>query len=435
MPNSISINKSRKKIPAKIAYKSSVLSKFLSQNPQAEIKPEKDKIYIEKPWGTKDTKITVTANDDELINALNNVILTTKYDAIIHVDTNVIEFMFRYVDPLADEYKDLIERKFTAYYEGARLDCHYGEPSDRLFKIAKASEKLPSPPEERSVPQIRAFIDVQNLENAPKVVKDFFKDKIPRNFFIKFGKPHNELDLDKIFKHLNFIASYYDRESPFIKLNVKQVEDPTANKAIRYCEEKFPDQIIIHPVDDILLQLIETGRKSEPRFAFIYYYQVLEYAAYYYVEEKIKNKVRSLLKDPTIISCGDEKFADFFGLLTDSNHSEERKMQKVVEENCDPKAIWNEIENDKDFFCSSHAFEGGFQFRKLIDATSSYETWKINGLAALVQEISKTRNVLVHIREKREHNVILPTIKNHKILKRLLPVISRLAEQIALKAG
>ena len=47
--------------------------------------------------------------------------------------------------------------------------------------------------------------------------------------------------------------------------------------------------------------------------------------------------------------------------------------------------------------------------------------------------LTKIRNVLVHAREKRESKGILPTRHNEAILRRYIPLIRRIAEQLALK--
>ena len=124
--------------------------------------------------------------------------------------------------------------------------------------------------------------------------------------------------------------------------------------------------MIAHPIDEIIMKLIDVARGSNPRFSFLYYYQVCEYAGYYYIDENSKRELRRFLKDPALVNCGEEKVSELFSILTELNHSDDVKIKKVIEEYCDPKILWREISNDKEFFSEDHEFEGGFSIKALI---------------------------------------------------------------------
>ena len=100
-------------------------------------------------------------------------------------------------------------------------------------------------------------------------------------------------------------------------------------------------------------------------------------------------------------------------------------MKKVIEEYCDPSVVWKEIENDKEFFCQNHSFQGGFELKPMIATDTTAATWKTMWMPKLYEQLTKIRNSLVHARERRENRVILPTKANNKLLSHYIPVIAR----------
>jgi hypothetical protein len=183
----------------------------------------------------------------------------------------------------------------------------------------------------------------------------------------------------------------------------------------------------------IYLQLIDVAQHTSPRFAFIYYFQVIEYAGFYFVDEKARRALKSFLRDPAMITCPEDRMHELFGALSDLAHNDETRMRKVIEECCNPSVIWKEIENDKAFFSGSISFDGGFVLPPLIAADTSETSWSAMWMPKVYDHLTKIRNCLVHARERRQSNVILPTEANSCRIERYLPIIARMAEEIALK--
>jgi len=252
---------------------------------------------------------------------------------------------------------------------------------------------------------------------------------------VKANKPLNEIDLERASKHINFLISYYDRECPLISIQKRsEKKQPEAIEPIRYIDNKFPSKTYVNEIDDVILRLLEVGKTNNPRFSFLYYYQVLEYAAHNYIDEKCKSKIKNILKDPTIISCEERAFENLFEALTDRNLDETHKMKKVLEEYCDPDPIWKEIENNREFFEKEQVFEGGVIIKPLIHKDATKESWPGMWMPKLHDQLSKIRNTIVHAKERREPKAILPTKENNIILKNYCPIVERIAQQIALKA-
>jgi hypothetical protein len=409
------------------------LATFKKQNPGCRYSIEDDNFIIEKPWGTEDGRLIYSIADIDSIRDLNNLYLPPKFDAIIHRDNNVAEFLFGYLSPDDEHFKTVLDRKFDFHFDGIKYECSFEQPSERFLSIARAFRRLPSKESEPMVPQIEAFRDAQRLEKLPKRAQEFFSGKVPRNFFIRTSSSFQKVDLNRFARHINFAMNYYDRLAPEIIVRETQAEtDGKRHKPLRFIEEVFPSSMSIEALDDFMLQLISVGNKTAARFAFVYFYQVIEYAGFYFLDRKAKRDLRQLLREPSLVACSEDKVTQLFAFLADLSHGDDVKMKHVIEEYCNPKVIWKEIDNDKDFFASPLSFDGGFELAPLISKDITEETWVTMWMPKLYDHLTKIRNCLVHAREKRQSYVILPTKSNNKKIYRYLFLISRIAEQITL---
>ena len=109
-------------------------------------------------------------------------------------------------------------------------------------------------------------------------------------------------------------------------------------------------------------------------------------------------------------------------------------MRKVIEGYCDPIEIWQEIDNNREFYANEVCFDGGFELKPLISNDLSVDAWKSMWMPKLFDQLTKIRNCIVHAREKRHENVILPTSRNNRLVSLYIPPIKRMAEQIAIKS-
>lgn len=407
------------------------LSEFKKNNPFCKFTIDNGKIVIGSLWNDTNIQVVFSIEDIESIKKLNNIKLNPQFDAIIHIDTNSIEYLLGYLDTTDDLEKSFMDRKFDLNLEGCPYTCEYALPSDVLLLISRNYRRIDS--SSQILNQLLVFKDGQKIDKLSKVNQEYFENKVPRCFFVKPDKPITEIDVEKMSRHINFLMKYYDRSTPQINIRLDtQQELVKIVKPRRYIEECFPTSFALNTVDDFVLQLLGTASESNPRFAFIYYYQVFEYAGFYFLDSKVKKELNQFMRDPSIVSCSDEKLMQLFVFLSELNHSDEVKMRKVIEELCDPKTIWKEIENDKDFFANSVEFDGGFNLSALIAKDTTVESWNTMWMPKLYDHLTKIRNCLVHARERRQCNVILPSNNNSRKIRRYLPLISRLAEQIAL---
>lgn len=421
-------------LTAHLSLQDIYLKRFQENNPHCKFTMEASNFVLQNPWGSESCRLSYNLEDSDAIKELNHLAFRPPFDAIIHVDTNEIEFIYGYLLPDEEPTKAHCDRIFNLHFDGVDFTCRFDNPSDRLLEIAGRVRWLPAEPSEEVVSQLRVFKEAQRTDKLPESAAAYFAERVPRSFFVKANRPVLEVKIEDVARHMNFVMHYYDRRTPFIEIR----QDATKGQCKqvhprRFCEGVYPSSLALNRIDDFILQLLEVARRTSPRFAFIYYYQVIEYAGFYFVDEKVRKSLKRFLRDPSMITCPDEKVQELFVTLSDLAHSDEIRMRKVIEECCDPSALWLEIENDREFFCNELLFDGGFILPALISANTTKEAWAAMWTPKLFDQITKVRNCLVHARERRQSNVILPTTSNNCRIERYLPLITRLAEQIALK--
>lgn len=409
------------------------LNNFETNNPHATVTDFAGQFIINTPWGSDDCFLAFNRTDSVSTKTLNSVKFDTRLDAIIHINQNIIEFAFGFLEKNTEYYKNYANRKFTLLYNNNEYKCRYSTPTDDFFVIAKAFHEFPSETGIQRMAQLPAFNAFCNLDKLNDRAKNYFTNKEPYNFFIELPSNYSDSDIIKLCRQINFIMQTYDRRTPQIIIRETESNADSRVPPIRYIKDCFPSTFILRNYDDTLLRLVEVAGQSTPRQAILYYYQVFEYVAYYYTDFKTRNSLIKLLKDPCIISYCEEKIDVFIDLLTDinnTNNNDETKIRKVIEDKCDSQEIWKEIENDKDFFTRDHTFEGGFKSSALIATGCDYENWKAMWHPKLIDCLMKIRNCIVHAREKRENKVISPTNKNNVILSHYVPIMERMARQL-----
>jgi len=412
------------------------LVNFAKNNPHANVRSEGDSVTIDAPWGSKNVAIVSEKTDHEFLQELESVWLNPAFDAVIHLDTDLIEVLFLYLDPGDKIQSSHMNRSFTVYYEGTKFTCSFTEPSARFMAIARRTQNFPSDDPGRSVPQIAAFRDAQRLDELPDRAKSYFANKVARNFHIKSDACIRSVDLVGLMRHINFITDYYDRQFPEIVIRDDIADDKHGQpwSPLRYIDDsEFPAELSIGQIDEIVLQLISVARRAPSRQAFLYYYQVIEYAGHYFIDERSRSQIRRFLRDPALVNCDEKKIGEFLSLFsTQANQGDDAKMRKVIEELVNPNLVWLEIQHDRDFFTSIQEFDGGFEMSALISKDMSADGWKNTWMPNLYDRLTKIRNSLVHARERRENKVILPSRRNNQKIARYEPIIARVAQQIAL---
>lgn len=412
----------------------SIVEAFKSNNPHVECTRIDNELTVSKPWGYDDCLLKIDEKDPR-INFLSNIQIDTRFDAIIHISDQVVEFIFGFLDPNSESDSDIVTRKFTLQLDNNEYTCYYAEPTDALWFISYYHWRLPT--DIQSVPQIKAFRDYKRLNELPASIKPnaerFFKDKIPINFFVKIEKGDVlETSLSSLTQSINFLMKYYDRDTPIIHMREEKCN--ILQKNLRYISDaKFPSSLSLNKVDDLLLQWMSKAYISSARQQFLFFYQILEYCSFYFLDKNVKDQIQKVIKEPTFVGCSYESLNKIIDIIKeDYSRNDESKIIHTVTECIDTTIVWSELHNDVEFFSKPINFVGGLEVGPMIHETRNQSKSNIKDIKDVLTAIVKVRNCIVHAREKRETIAIVPCNTNDMLLRKIIPVLQRIAEQVIL---
>ncbi len=406
-----------------------MVENFMSHANQfgTEVIEEDGVIKILKPWGRDEAYLEFEKTDISIQESLNKIGFEPKYDAIFHRDENVIEFIGFFVS----KDDDIQSRKFNFVYDGFEINCGFVDPSDEFINFCKCVKSTSRFSENINFAGLTAFVDKYTGNIRTSRHQEYIDGKVAINFKMKFPCDYNEFDLEKLFQSFNVVCSYFDRHSP--QINIHEYEQPEnlgINKVVKSFLPEFPSVLVGHEIDPNLYQLYFAAFKGNVRNRFLHYFQVIEYVGNYYVEYKVKSKLENTLKDPIILNCSDTTVSRLMDLVKDLNQNDDVKMRKCIEEYCDPRLIWIDVENNIEFFSKDQEFDGGFKAKALVSIGTDVESWNTMWTPKLFDSLIKIRNCIVHARERREGRVIAPTKYNDDKLYAYIPLIRRIAEQL-----
>lgn len=411
------------------------IQEFLKLNSSVTVKINDDatKKYfvLENLWDDK--SFDECFPEDMDLSFLSGVVLPPELVAFFHKAYNKLEFIFAPIDK-TDKF---FGRQFIFNYKGVDFRCYFAEVSNVLERFARAFRRLEggSGSDYRN---LLIFRDFFNKEKLSENRREYFKEKVPISFYIEGDMERIECDFISLSKHLNLFMLYFDRKSPVIKIIPKEDKCEAFTLPCYSNVNKFPNIInsrVINPtIMDILL--IAKGNRNI-RLKYFFYFQVLEYCSYYYLNHDLKRRLIALLRNPDVSNNSDyyamfmiEEFKNFFKQNDDSS-----KLEKTILDYCTLEDIKLELKTNCSYFSKQITFDGGFAVDAIIkDATALEDS--PNGcmiLKNVKDNIEKIRNVLVHLRESRENKIILPTRKNENLLLPYLYLVERIAEKIAIK--
>ena len=402
------------------------LGSFARLNPEAAIEVQEKALLISKPWGDDSVLIRVSFEAQPTADALNMLRLPPAFSGVWHADTHDLEFI--YGPSPADS--DLRKRKFAFEFEGSALTCEFGDASDRLVHLANAARPVgpPSPSDLRNLSTLRGFLRYKKSLEA----RDEPIHLALTSFWIRACNLP-ERDLPRLARHLNFYMRYFDRRSPMII--VHETPGPRAAQRPRqHLFGEFPAHIAARPLDPYMLTLWDSGLPGaiEPVRSFLYNYQVLEYAAFYYLKEELARTIRRILSSPDIVSRADEASRRILDTLVDERTSEEAKIAAVVQQTVDPAALWADIEGVGEFFCEPTEFDGGFTVPALIKKGWTLDDFRAAWVPKVPDTFRRLRNALLHAREQRLSRCIAPSSRNSDLLRPWSSLISVASSQIIL---
>jgi hypothetical protein len=152
------------------------LSAFKQNNPLCTFTIDNGDLVIGNLWNDVNIQAVFKVEDIESIRKLNDIILNPQFDAIIHIDTNSIEYLFGYLDTTDEKDKSYMDRKFELHLEGCQYICEYALPTDVLLLISKNYGTMPNTKVALINGTDTAFGSPPNLnvEGHPEKILDFF---------------------------------------------------------------------------------------------------------------------------------------------------------------------------------------------------------------------------------------------------------------------
>lgn len=401
------------------------LQTLTKNNPAIKYDLEENIYKIKNVWS--DDSISLHFKKGQRISFFENLIFPEQLYAIFDSKINRIEFIF---GPVDKDYKPL-NRNFDFIYKNLNFNCYFADISKDLSDIAKNFVEN----------NIESATDYRNLRWLRDIMtKDFLKRALKNHkiisFYIEGDFEKINFDFVNLAKSVNFYMTYFDRNSPKIIIHEKiDSEEKYNNGCLFELFDSFPKKINSVNIDPTLLDTFMVANLTENvRLKFIFYFQILEYSSYYYLDSKIQNRITQTFRNPEIY----DKPEDFSKIIIEemkdhfSQKDDSIKLEKTITENVSIDDIKNEIEANKDFFAKDIEFEGGLKINKILKDSSSIDSLKSDDLILIKKNIEKIRNVLVHLRESRENKVILPSKANDLELLPYLNILRRIAEKVAI---
>lgn len=377
------------------------------------------------PWNDK--SVAFLFKKGQKLASLRNIIFPEQLSAIFNVQNSVLEFVYGPIDPK----KSIKSREFEFLYNGTTFKCKFGEMSSSLVLLAKAfkANERESLSDYRNLRFLRDFLSENHYEELRN--RSFLA-----SFFIEGDFNTINSDFVGLSKSLNFYMSYFDRGTPRILIHAKEIDNAKyKDPCLHELFDTFPKKIKATTIDSTLLDTFMVAHRAvNVRLKFIFYYQVLEYSSYYYLDTKIQTKIQKILNDPQILDRPDHFSKSLIEDLKDhfSQKDDTIKLEKTITENVSIEDVRNELEVYKEFFEQDLEFEGGLRIDRILNGTNAIEHLKEADLILIKKNIERIRNVLVHLRESRENKVILPTQKNDNKILPYLFLLRRIAEKVAI---
>lgn len=404
----------------------SSLNSFLTNNESIKLEVVKDKYLLRKPWNDESVHLVFDRSDD--FSQLENIELPEELVAIYHKSDAILEVI---AGPIFKDHP-LIKKNFDFNFGGKTFRCFADTVTTQLEFIAKnfAIAETFTYSYHRNLPMLRDYY----LKRMPP---KFIEESIPISFFVAGDFGFLNYNMVTLLKHINFYMKYFERDSPTIIILDKREDITKFRTPCLYEQTKdFPDKINSQIIDPVLLDIFTVAQETRDiRLRFIFYYQILEYSSYYYLNYKVRNKLSSTLRSPDL----SYKIEDYIKIIVDDlkDHFAQRddyqKLEQTITDYCTIEDFKYEIECNWEYFAEDQEFDGGFKLSKVLKDKNNVENLIDSDLLKFVKNIDRIRNVIVHLRESRENKVILPTQRNNYLLSPYLFILRRISEKVAMR--
>lgn len=401
------------------------ISVFLEFNPWSTAQEFGGSPILERPWGDETLRLLLNRIDDVQVDGLNDLILPPAFSGIYHRSSRSLELIYT---PFRQTDTD--GRSFSFSLEGKTYECGFSEPSEHVNILAISSDPI-QPPTKTDYRNLRHFRRYLALRQDHGEEEQFQKIYKPLSFWIH-DCDYNEDELIRLAEHVNFYMVYFDRLSPVILVHDTDSDTSPEERRVRFLWDDFPSSIRATPIQPYLLGQWNSARLAGDSFRkFIYYYQMLEFAAFYFLTERSEKQIEAILRAPETGAFPNRGWQRIQDILAGERIEEAAKLVAVVKQSVDVPAVWKEIDANRSRFEQEIHFDGGFIVSPIISPSTDLEAFRASGLEKLVNTFRTIRNALVHAREKRMSDVISPTSHNHMLVRPFLRPLCTIAMHVA----
>lgn len=396
------------------------LKTFLTNNPYSEIEHVEKFTIISKPWNDDSLIfILLPRLKRKLINALNSLILPPRFTAVYHIDKATMEYIYTRLK--IDDA--LLSREFVFYLDNKQYLCKFDKASERVMTLVDAYARAK---DSRTDFRNLIYLEEDTIEEEPTSA-----GMGPVSFYVGGFEKFDNNEIEEVSEYLNFFMQYYDRGSPIIVIHAfaELSEDVPP---LRYIEGGFPNTLSTRRKDPFLMDLILAACQVGSRLQFIYCYQLLEYASFYYVDDEIRRELKNIITAPDIYSNPDKYVSRVLETTSEIRMDDEARVNRLINTTCKPEVIYKEIEQNKKYFSNKQEFEGGFIIEPFISEDTTLESFSAMWHPKTADTLRFIRNALVHGREKRFGKVISPTANNEILIRPWCCLVRRIAEQVIL---
>ena len=317
----------------------------------------------------------------------------------------------------------ILSRQFIFNLDDKQYLCRFDRASERLMTLVHLYARAR---DSRTDFRNLIYLEEDSIEEEPTS-----SGMIPVSFYVSGFQKYGESEILEASEYLNFFMQYYDRDSPIILIH-SFAELSKEFPSLECIEGGFPNTISTRRKDPFLMDLILAVPRVGSRLQFIYCYQLLEYAAFYYVDDEVKRELTQIISAPDIHSNPEKYVARVLETTSDIRLDDEAKVNRLIKTTCKPEVIYKEIEQNKTYFSHKQEFEGGFTIEPFISEDTTLETFSAMWHPKTADTMRFIRNALVHGREKRFGKVISPTPKNDILTRPWCCIARRIAEQVVL---
>ena len=411
---------------AQANYLRTKLDVFLSRNPEAEVRTGEPEPSVIRPWGDEAIEIPLYNDDDELFEALNSVRLPPRFTAIWHEDTRKFEVIYTVLEK--DNY--LLDRSFDFRYRGTCYHCSFGQSSPRLKAIARRARSSGSSSHSGFRNLLPFYRFEHTLEAQPD--SDYVTSGEPTSFWIHGIDDFDDDHIGDLVRNLNFHMSYFDHHTPTIIIHEEPAASHKTDDLHSLPIHSFPDTLSGRDIDQHLLVLWESARGGDPFLRFIHYYQILEYAGFYHVRDKVRRGIERAIVAPDAASRPETVAQQIHDAISADRRRDDEKINEMIEECVDIHEMWDVLNGSLGPLSENIELDGGFILPALVSASISYEEFGQSWNGRFLPALHRVRNALVHAREFRQSTMIAPTMANHARLSPWLLPLSQTAARVML---